>query len=129
MSQEFRLRFDQLRDNHSPSEPEPSAPPVAEESYFGPGYTRYVCFVWLDGRRLFLSYNYLIAGEFVPEQNTIALQFTSHHIMLNGARMEQLYFSLMHQMAKLVIEADPRYETLEDTNKAVVHTITVTKME
>ena len=129
MSQEFRLRFDQMRDNHSPSEPEIPSSPVAEESYFGPGYARYVCFGWPDGRRLFLSYSYLVAGEYVPEQNTIALQFTSHHIMLSGLRLEQMYFALMHQMAKLVIETDPRYETLEDTKTPVVHSISVTKMD
>lgn len=130
MSQEFRLRFDQMQENKQP-EDQPVADHSVEsmESYTTPSGARNICFGWPDGKRLFLNYSYLVSGEYAPEQNEIFLQFTSHHVMIAGARLEILYDSIMHQMAKLVSSRDTRYETFDDTDKPVIQAITAVKLD
>lgn len=130
MSQEFRLRFDQMRENNPHTQPVGGDIPAAiSDTYFEPGHSRNICFCWSNGQKLFLNYSYLVSGEYMPEQGAIILQFTSHHVVVTGSGLESLYVLFMHQMAKLVVVSDLRYESLEEANGAVVHSIIVTKMD
>ncbi|WP_306565403.1 hypothetical protein [Flavobacterium lindanitolerans] len=84
-----------------------------------------VCFVLLDGKHIFLNYNYLIAGEFISEANKIVLHFTTHVITLTGKNLEKLYQDFMQHIPKIVIAIDERYSEISQMNSPVVTEIEV----
>lgn len=96
-------------------------------SYFEPNENgvRNVCFVLLDGRHIFLNYNYLVAGEFFPEENRIALHFTTHGVTIKGYNLEKLYFDLIQHLPKMIIVTNDRYSGLSDDSGAVVTNIII----
>lgn len=71
-----------------------------------------VCFVLLDGKHIFLSYNYLVAGEFFPEDNKIVLRFTTNEVTLQGQNLEKLYFDLMQHLPRIIGVSNERYRSL-----------------
>lgn len=79
-----------------------------------------VCFVLLDKKHIFLSYNYLIAGEFFPEESKIILHFTTHVISLQGQNLEKLYFDFMHHLPNLIKATDERYSGILHGNSPTV---------
>lgn len=85
-----------------------------------------VCFVLLDGKHIFLNYNYLVAGEYFPEDNKIVLQFTTHAITLQGHSLETLYQDLMQHMPKIIIATNDRYSGILQGNSPIVTIITIT---
>lgn len=80
-----------------------------EENYSG---VKNVCFVLLDGKQIFLNYNYLVSGEFFPEENKITLYFTTHIVSLQGCHLEKLYFDLIQHLPKIIIVINDRYNAL-----------------
>lgn len=130
MNQGFKLRFDQLREN-DPTGTSPETGAGMNELYASPGHTRNVCLVWPDGRRTFLNYAYLVAGEFQPnsEQNLIRLSFSSHSVVLHGYGLEALFMALLDHLPRIIVATDPRYMLDEDKTKAVIVEITIEKNE
>ncbi len=84
-----------------------------------------VCFVLLDGKHIFLNYNYLIAGEFFPEDNKIVLRFTTNEVTLQGQNLEKLYFDLMQHLPKLIEASDDRYSGISKDNSSIITEIGV----
>ncbi len=127
MSQGFNLRYDQLRQNdltnrNTASEENTDA---NEVSYPRESNVRNVCFVQLDGSRIFLNYGYLVSGEYLPEQEMITLGFTSHTIILKGVHLESLFYDLMQHIPKQIICFDARYNTNNEKGKPVVNELKV----
>ncbi|MBU7569085.1 MAG: hypothetical protein KAF41_00385 [Flavobacterium sp.] len=92
-----------------------------EENYSG---VKNVCFVLLDGKHIFLNYNYLVAGEFFPEENKIMLHFTSHKVTIQGYNLEKLYHDLMQHTLKMIVAINERYrEGLKENFSVVVEII------
>ena len=119
MNQSFRLRFDQLREN----DPTSSAPETGTNDFYSsPGYTRNVCLIWPDGKRAFLNYAYLMAGEFEPngEKNIIKLSFSSNHVTLKGYSLETLFMALLDHLPRLITATDARYVLGESQSNSVV---------
>lgn len=129
MNREFKLRFDQMREGN-PAKPEDSGSPETE-SETGPlsGYTRTLCLIWPNGRRFFLNYAYLLAGELkiVGEKNEILLYFSSHTVMLRGYGLKTLFSELLEQGPRRIRAADERYVTAEDANGSTVIDMDVQK--
>lgn len=127
MSQGFRLKYDQLSEN-SPGMENPNTNEgfPAGLFYETEGHTRHVCFVRLDGSRVFLNYAYLVSGDYMPDSNMIVLAFTSHIVILKGVHIEALYYQLMTQSNKQIICADERYNDLQDDNASIVNHIEIT---
>ncbi len=126
MSHGFKLRFDEMREG-DPTASEQIRPSETDNYYQTPGHARNVCFVWSNGKRLFLNYAYLISGEFSPneEKNQITLTFSSHKVLLSGYNLEPLYSSLLDHLPRLISEMDSRYVLRGDVNEVTVLQITV----
>ncbi|ADB38020.1 hypothetical protein [Spirosoma linguale] len=131
MSQSFKLRFDQMRDG-DPTAPEATEAPLGLHSIYPTvGYTRNLCLVWPDGRKLFANYAYLVAGEFEPgdETNMIRLSFSAQLITLRGYGLEPLFIALLDHLPRFILASDPRYVLDEDKANAVVIEMAVEKNE
>ena len=130
MNQGFKLRFDQLRDN-DPTGPADGSDMLLVEQYPTNGNTRNVCLVWPDGRRAFLNYAYLVAGEYEPngETNVIRLGFSSHNVTLQGYSLEPLFMALLDHLPRIITAIDPRYVLDEDRESSVVISIVLEKQD
>lgn len=125
MNRNFKLRFDQMKESN-PAEAEPQASALPEEEFTRP---LNLCLVWPDGKRFFLSYSYLIAGEFNPEgeTNRIQLYFTTYRVSLKGYGLEALFMALLEQLPHQLIAIEPRYVVSEEAPDGTVIEITVEK--
>lgn len=120
MNQGFKLRFDQMRDGDP-------TPPAADEQGAAPGFARNLCLAWPDGRRFFLAYAHLVAGELRldGEANEIRLEFSAHTVVLRGYRLETLFAALLDHRPALIAAIDERYAAVEDDAIATVLDIRV----
>lgn len=122
MSQGYNLRFDKMRENNPASNQDTSSTEANAEQYVTPGTTRNVCFVWLDGKRMFFNYAYLIAAEFDPtkETNEIKLEFSSHTVTMKGYGLEELYLNFLDHVPKMVCSKNERYTAISGDTGAVI---------
>lgn len=95
-----------------------------EENYSG---AKNLCFVQLDDKCIFLNYNYLVAGEFFPEDNKIVLHFTTHVIALNGQNLESLYQDICQHLPKTIKALNDRYASIARTNYPIVTGIDISQ--
>ncbi len=127
MSQDFRLKYDELSEN-DPSQREFGERMIAHnDAYSDPGHGRSICFVLLDGKRLFLGYSYLMSGEYSPEEGSIVLTFSTHSVVLKGVNLEKLFYDILDQRAKQIACVDSRYNLLGDDEEPVVNDIVAKK--
>lgn len=115
-----------------PSKTEETVQPDAGNGMFHAlGYARNLCLVWPDGKRLFLNYAYLLAGEFKvgEEKNEIKLSFSSHTIILRGYGLESLFMALLDHLPRMIIAIEERYVTEEDLRLITVLEIRTEKVE
>lgn len=124
MSQGFKLKFDEMRDN-DPTKDEPAQyrERAFDKSYPDEGHARSICFVWPDGRRMFLNYSFLVSGEYLPDESNIVLTFTSNTFVLKGVNLEGLFYDIIRQQAKQVTCIDARYNVVGDGEKFIVNEI------
>lgn len=73
---------------------------------------RNICFILQDGKQIFLSYNYLIAAEYSPEDNLITLTFTTHKVELKGYNLQKLFEDLRQHFPKTIKEGNDRYKSI-----------------
>lgn len=127
MNREFKLRFDQMKEGN-PARPEASPPGELEEPL---SLALTLCLGWPDGKRFFLSYAYLMAGEFSAdgEQNRIVLYFTSYTVTLKGYELVPLFQAVSDRVLAWVSVTESRYVTPEETGRSVVTEIMVEKPE
>ena len=97
------------------------------DRYSTPAQTRNLCFVQVDGKKLFLNYAYLVSGEYLPEDNIIKLVYTTHEITLKGRNLEGLFESLMVHVPRQIVTIDKRYEGTKGELEIVVTEINVLK--
>lgn len=120
MSQHFKSKYDQMRENSQSTDPESQIP---ESSNNGP--VRNICFVMEDGSMTFLNYGYLISGSIDVGKEKITLSFTSHEILLEGSYLELLFYELLHHKTGIIRAVNKRYFELDSNTKAVVSAITL----
>lgn len=129
MSQSFKDRFNQnfSGNQETDQQRDPNLKTNAPDIEFYNHYSgiRNVCFTHLDGSRIFLNYNYLVSGEYNPEQSQIILGFTTHQIILKGVNLEKLFDDLMFHSVKNIGTRDHRYNHLAGDNATVVNSIEV----
>ncbi len=90
-------------------------------------HVRNICFILKNGKRLFLSYAYLISAEFLPEENTIFLTFTTHTVTLKGHFLETLYEALENHGPKRLRAQEERYLLLEDSSEVQISEMIIVK--
>lgn len=128
MSQDFKLRYEQLRAS-DPTKLENASEVTGDGDFYEtPGHNRNLCLVWPDGRRMFLSYSYLVSGEFTVDgdTNTITLQFSLHTVTVKGYVLETLFTGLLNQLPRLLLVSDTRYIG-NGTQEPIIIEIVVTK--
>jgi hypothetical protein len=127
MSQGFKLRYDQMREEDS-SEPDiSSAEPEAGQIYRAAGHARSLCLVWPDNTRMFFNYAYLVSGTFNDhnEQNSINLYFSSHVVQISGFGLEALFMALLEHTPRIIVAIEERYVLDNPTGEATVIEISV----
>lgn len=120
------MKYDELRDNDSTrrEQGEPGSK-AFDESYPEESHARSLCFVWPDGKRMFLNYSYLVSGEYLPEDSSIVLTFTTHSFTLKGVNLESLFYDIINQQAKQITCTDARYNLIGEGEKAIVNDIQI----
>jgi hypothetical protein len=118
MSRDFKFNFDQIRENHLEKK---------DDSHAGESHVRNVCFEQTDGKIIFLNYAYLVSGEYMPDENTIVLCFTSHTVTLKGIRLLPLYQDFFKHIPRIVNCTDDRYNEIEG-EALVVNSIDIVKL-
>jgi len=131
MSQDYKLRYDQIREG-DPTKSNTSAPSKKDELmevYQTPSHARNLCLVWLDGKRMFFNYAYLVSGEYSAngEKNVILLHFASYMVQLQGYGLEALFMSILDHSPKIITMTDERY--VVDGIESVVIDMLVEKKE
>src|SRR5690606_13091942 len=111
MSQEFKIKFDEMKDNN-PSKKEQAAD--SGEKYSASSYARNIIFEWPEGRKKFFSYNYLVSAEYLPEDKLIKLDFTTDIVSIKGLRLHLLFDELTQHLPRLILCKDERYNTIDD---------------
>lgn len=131
MSQEYKLRYEQIRegDPTKPNTPAPSKKDESMEVYQTPSHARNLCLVWLDGKRMFFNYAYLVSGEYSAngEKNMIILHFSSYTVQLQGYGLESIFMSILEHNPKVITMTDERY--VVDGIESVVIDMLVEKKE
>ncbi|MFN8343989.1 MAG: hypothetical protein U0X91_03240 [Spirosomataceae bacterium] len=120
MNREFKLRFDQMRENDL-------SPTAGEEAFLPPSSIRNVCLGWPNGRRMFLNYAYLTAGEFIPEgeTNQIILYFSTCSVTLRGYTLQGLFRDLLNHNTTDILITEERYLSHGKEGQPVVMEIKV----
>jgi hypothetical protein len=119
--------FDKFSQPKADTKPASNGDEKENEQYPTPGQNRNLCFVQADGKRLFLNYAYLIAGEYEPESNTITLNFSTHTVTLKGRNLENLYESIMLQLQREIVGVESRYVEINDKESSFVTEIFIDK--
>ena len=108
--------------NSSFNQSSPPQRPKSLKYHKTDGHARNLCFVLLHGRRLFLSYAYLISGDVSPQENTLTLTFTTHIVTLKGRNFAPLFDSLNVHALESITAVEERYAaTEEETESLVTH--------
>lgn len=123
MSQDFKLKFDQYKEN-APTDKERERNP---DYYPSGGNARNLAFVWPDGRRQFFNYNYLITCTFDNESGIILMEFSTHNVELKGRGLAQLFEELMTQVNKVISCSDLRYRDLKEHSEWIVNEFNIIK--
>lgn len=127
MSQDFKLKFDGMR-NNNPAAPEDSSlgDEVGENEFYPTsGNSRNLCFAWADGKLMFLNYAYLVSGEFISETNILSLTFTTHKVTIEGSNLVELFKNLANQSMRKLECANERYAPINTQAKFIIKTIIV----
>lgn len=127
MNRNFKLRFDQMKEGN-PAEGEPQASALPEEEFTRP---LNLCLVWPDGKRFFLNYSYLVAGELdlEGEHNQIHLHFTAYDVLLKGYGLQDLFMALLEQWPAQLMAIEPRYVVSGEALDGTIIEISVEKRE
>ena len=118
MSQHFKSKYDQMRENSQSTDPESQMPDSLDS-----GPVRNICFVLEDGSMTFLNYGYLISGNIDAEKEKITLLFTSHEVELEGYRLGNLFHQLQYQRSKIISITNERYELLDEKVSSIIKKI------
>lgn len=126
MNPNFKLRFDQMKESN-PAD-------TASEKEMGVASNEYalarplnLCLAWPDGKRFFLNYSYLVAGELTTSgaQNEVILYFSAYTVRLKGYELETMFLALSDHVIAQVVVTEARYLTTKETGVPVVTEIRV----
>lgn len=87
-------------------------------------FSLYISFVDLKQKRSFFNYSRMLSAEYDPTVQRIKLTFSENMIELEGMYLEKLYYQLMENQVKEIIQQDKRYKEVS----ACVPTIFEIKM-
>ena len=123
MSHDFNLRFNEMK--HSDPTQRESAVSSIKNQYESNSNVRNICFIWPDNSKRFINYAYLISGEYLPEDSTIILTFTSHVVQIKGSHLESLFDDFQTHLPRNVVCLGERYQHLADDSNPSIKEITI----
>jgi hypothetical protein len=130
MNPAFNYKFDQMReDKESETTDEEGDTASSNNSYAQAGHIRNLSFVWPDGKQKALNYSYLVSADYLPQSNTIMLEFTTHTVTLTGFNLQKLFDQILMQLVLRITCTDARYNELATGDKPIVNDIQVAKNE
>lgn len=109
MNQDFKLRYDQLKENDPTGE---NSDALQNQNFETPGHVRNLCFVWPDGRMKFMNYAYLISVELFPDESSIVMIYTSNKVTIKGIKLHELFVQLFSHLPKGIEIVATRYTKL-----------------
>ena len=127
MSQEFKTKFEKMRENLTAQQNDNTqSEGITDDKYPASGYARNLIFRWPDGRMKFLNYSYLISCEYLPQDSTITITFTSDTVDLKGELLEDLFLELAMHIPKLIQCKEERYNVLDEGKQTIINEIKIT---
>lgn len=122
MSHDSELNFRKMQEN-DPTSKENDAESII--NYAAPGNVRNITFIWQDGKKQSLNYSYLVSSEYLPDDNTITMLFTTHNVILKGVKLSGLFDALVAQLPEAITCVDARYNSTISDEMSVVNEIQV----
>lgn len=123
MSQHFKSKYDQMRENGSATASKPN-----DENSSDSESIRNICFVLEDGSQQFLNYGYLISGKIDAAKEIICLSFTSCIVELKGISLEPLFHKFIRQEVTEVRVLSKRYEQITEQTEPSIYSIVITEV-
>jgi len=116
MSQGYKLRFDEMKENN-PSTPDSTSEGENPAFYQSEGSIRELCLVFKDGTMDFIPYSYIVYKRFriSNDKNSIIIELPSKMITLSGYGLLQLILAISRQLARTVYQIDERYASQGDS--------------
>ena len=126
----LKYKFDKLNENDPERKAEQGNADASEdiERYDSASNVRNLIIVDLEGKHFFWNYNGLVNGAFVPEKNSITLEFATHVVKLKGRNLETLFESIIAHMIKRIVCVDERYIATKGETDIFVSEITIGKV-
>jgi len=125
MSQNFKLKFDEMREG-KPTDKDDGLEQF-NEAYASHGHVRNLCIIWPDGKMKFLNYAYLISGEYLPEESTITLIFTTDTVVMQGIGLHQLFNELTNHLPKQIKCNETRYQAISENEQYSISEVQILK--
>lgn len=89
---------------------------------------RNLCLVDVSGKQVFLNYSYLMSGEFLPDENSITLFFTTHTVTLKGNNLEDLFEGLTTHAVKKIVRIEQRYKEIKTDTDIYIDEMQIIKI-
>lgn len=120
----LKFKYDQVKGRKNP-EPETDKPEDGVEilQYKGISSNRRVCFIQPDGSRKALPYAHLTEHNYDPEKGEIALHFYTYLVTIKGSNLDELFEEIMHEVARVIIATDKRYEGASDSEVSITEIV------
>lgn len=125
----LKFKYDQVKDRNKPVsdlENQPEVEGIETLQYKTISSNRRLCFVQADGKRKALSYGYLSTLDYDPEESMITLEYTTRHkVTIKGANLDDLFEEIMHEIARVIICTDKRYEETDKEGEVSITEINI----
>lgn len=123
MSQNYKLRFDQMKENN-PAQSGLESQNDGSAFFPNEGNMRNFCLVFKEGNMRAFPYAYIVdyTFEIGQEKNKVILELPSKLITLSGYGLTTLYLAFLKQLPQFIYQIDERYA---DQGESVVTDITV----
>lgn len=123
MSYDSELNFRKMQEN-DPTSKENSVESIS--NYAASGNVRNITFIWQNGKKQSLNYSYLVSCEYIPDDNTITMLFTTHSVILKGIKLSGLFDALVAQLPEAITCVDVRYNATIGGEMSIVNEILIT---
>lgn len=100
-----------------------ATPNIDDTNYDYASNVRNVCFVLPNGNRMFFNYAYLVSGalDVQKKENSVAVCFTSHTVVLNGYNLATLFELFITHTPKLIAVTHIRYIATNSTEPIITN--------
>ena len=122
MSQDFKLRFDEMKQGN-PTRADETLRPSDNDYFDSTAAVRNLCLVWPDNRMKFYNYAYLVSGDYVPDESSILLTFTTDKVVIKGTMLVTLFEALLAHLPRKLVCAGERYKYSKDAHLPIIETM------